>query len=176
MFIFNGIKSFPKGGVHPEENKLSADKSIERIPLPSMVTIPISQHIGVPATPVVERGEEVKTGQIIAKTSGFVSANIHASATGKIAKISDELDSSGYRRTAITIRVNKEEIWADRIDTTDKIIKEIKDSRDEILEKILAGGIVGMGGATFPSHIKLNVPRGKKAEVLIINGVECFSI
>ena len=173
MYIFNGLKSFPKGGVHPEENKISSDKPIERIALPNMVTIPISQHIGAPSSPVVERGQEVKTGQIIAKTSGFVSTNIHASASGKIAKISDEMDASGYRRTAITIRVNSEDNWEDGIDTSDKLITEIALSRNEILEKILECGIVGMGGATFPSHIKLNIPRGKKADVLIINGVEC---
>jgi len=173
MFIFNGLKTFPKGGVHPAENKLSADIPIETLPLPGSVTIPISQHIGLPAVPVVERGEFVKTGQIIAKTGGFVSANIHASITGKIAKISEEMDSSGYRKTAIMIRADKEEQWADGIDTSDKLIKDIPFSREEILQKILSGGIVGMGGATFPSHIKLNVPKGKKADVLIINGVEC---
>jgi electron transport complex protein RnfC len=173
MFIFNGLKTFSKGGIHPEENKLTADKPIEQLPLPGSVTIPISQHIGAPAIPVVERGEQVKTGQIIAKTGGFVSANIHASVSGKIAKISDEMDSSGYRRTSIMIRPDKEEQWADGIDTSDKLIKEIPYQREEILQKILSGGIVGMGGATFPSHIKLNIPKGKKADVLIVNGVEC---
>ncbi len=173
MFIFNGLKTFPKGGVHPEENKITADRPIEVLPLPGSVSIPISQHIGAPAVPVVERGEQVKTGQVIAKTGGFVSANIHATVSGKIAKISDEMDSSGYRRTAIMIRADKEEQWAEGIDTSDKLIREIPYSRDEILQKILNGGIVGMGGATFPSHIKLNIPKGKKADVLIINGVEC---
>jgi len=173
MFIFNGLKTFSKGGVHPEENKMTADRSIEVLPLPASVSIPISQHIGAPAVPVVERGEQVKTGQVIAKTGGFVSANIHATVSGKIAKISDEMDASGYRRTAIMIRADKEEQWAEGIDTSDKLITEIPFNRDEILQKILNGGIVGMGGATFPSHIKLNIPKGKKADVLIINGVEC---
>lgn len=173
MFIFNNLKTFPKGGVHPEEHKMSADKPIERLPLPKTVKIPISQHIGVPAKPVVDRGEAVKTGQIIAKTGGFVSANIHSSVTGKVAKISEEMDSSGYRKTSIMIRAEDEDDWAEGIDASDELIKEIKDSRDEILQKVLSAGIVGMGGATFPSHIKLNVPKGKKADVLIINGVEC---
>jgi electron transport complex protein RnfC len=173
MFIFNKLKSFPKGGIHPPEIKISAEKPIEKLPLPANVLIPISQHIGVPAVPVVERGENVKTGQIIAKTGGFVSANIHASATGRIAKISEEMDVSGYRRMSIMIRVDKEEQWADGIDTSDALKSEITLSREEILQKILEAGIVGMGGATFPSHIKLNVPKGKKAEVLIVNGVEC---
>jgi electron transport complex protein RnfC len=173
MFIFNGLKTFSQGGVHPQENKLSADKPIQKLPLPASVSIPISQHIGAPAVPVVERGEQVKTGQIIAKTGGFVSANIHASVSGKIAKISDEMDSSGYRRQAIMIRADKEEQWAEGIDTSDTLIRDIPYKREEILQKILSAGIVGMGGATFPSHIKLNVPKGKKADVLIINGVEC---
>ncbi|MBS0000168.1 MAG: electron transport complex subunit RsxC [Cyclobacteriaceae bacterium] len=167
------MKTFSKGGIHPEENKLSADQPIQILPLPGSVSIPISQHIGTPAVPVVERGEQVKTGQVIAKTGGFVSANIHASISGKIAKISDEMDSSGYRRMAIMIRADKEEQWLDGIDNSGKLITGIPYSRDEILQKILNGGIVGMGGATFPSHIKLNIPKGKKADVLIINGVEC---
>jgi electron transport complex protein RnfC len=173
MFIFNKLKTFPKGGIHPPEAKISAEKPIERIPLPANIKVPIAQHIGVPAKPVVERGEVVKTGQVIAKTAGFVSANIHAPASGKIAKISEEMDVSGYRRTTIMIRVGKEEEWAEGIDTTDELRAEISLTREQILEKILEGGIVGMGGATFPSHVKLNVPRGKKADVLIINGVEC---
>jgi electron transport complex protein RnfC len=173
MFIFDKLKTFPKGGIHPPEEKLSADKPVEKLPLPANIKIPVSQHIGVPAIPKVERGEFVKTGQVIAKTGGFVSANIHAPATGKIAKISNEMDVSGYPRLTIMIRVDKEEQWADGIDTTDELRTEISLSREQILEKILEGGIVGMGGATFPSHIKLNVPRGKKADVLIINGVEC---
>jgi len=173
MFIFNKLKTFPKGGIHPPEEKISADKPIEKLPLPANIRIPVSQHIGVPAVPKVERGEFVKTGQVIAKTGGFVSANIHAPATGKIAKISNEMDVSGYPRMTIMIRIDKEEQWADGIDTTDELRSEISLTREQILEKILEGGIVGMGGATFPSHIKLNVPKGKKADVLIINGAEC---
>jgi len=173
MLLINRLKTFSKGGIHPPEDKYSADKAIEILPLPANVKVPISQHIGIPAVPVVERGEHVKTGQVIAKTGGFVSANIHASASGKIAKISEEMDTSGYRRMTIMIRVDKEEEWVEGIDTSNTLVKDITFTREEILQKILEGGIVGMGGATFPSHIKLNIPRGKKADVLIINGVEC---
>jgi len=173
MLLINKLKTFSKGGIHPPEDKYSADKAIEILPLPANVKVPISQHIGIPAVPVVERGEHVKTGQVIAKTGGFVSANIHASASGKIAKISEEMDTSGYRRMTIMIRVDKEEEWVEGIDTSNTLVKDITFTREEILQKILEGGIVGMGGATFPSHIKLNIPRGKKADVLIINGVEC---
>ena len=173
MFGLNGSKTFPKGGVHPKENKLSADKAIEVLDPPNMVTIPISQHIGAPAVPAVERGEEVKVGQLIAKGEGFVSANIHSSVSGKVAKIAESMDTSGYRKMAISIRVNKDDEWIDNIDRSDDLIKDITLNREEIIKRIQDSGIVGMGGATFPSHIKVSVPRGKKADMLIINGVEC---
>ena len=173
MFGLNGSKTFPKGGVHPKENKLSADKAIEVLDPPNMVTIPISQHIGAPAVPAVERGEEVKVGQLIAKGEGFVSANIHSSVSGKVAKIAESMDTSGYRKMAISIRVNKDDEWIDNIDRSDDLIKDITLNREENIKRIQDSGIVGMGGATFPSHIKVSVPRGKKADMLIINGVEC---
>lgn len=173
MFIFNGPRTFPKGGVHPEENKLTAGKAIAPVSIPDMLIVPVSQHIGTPSVPVVERGQMVKAGQVIAKTGGFVSANIHAPASGKVAKINDSMDNSGYRRTAIFIKPDKEQVWEEGIDLSDTLIRDIRLSRDEILQKVLQSGIVGMGGATFPSHIKLNVPKGKTASLLIINGVEC---
>ena len=166
-------KTFPKGGIHPPENKLSAGKSVETIPLPPIVTIPLSQHIGVPAVAKLKAGDSVKTGQIIAESNGFVSANVHSSATGTVRKIDAFLDSSGYKRQAIQIAVAESEQWADGIDTSDTLITEIADSAEEILKKIIAAGIVGMGGAAFPAHVKLSVPQGKKAEMVLINGVEC---
>ncbi len=173
MFIYNGAKTFPKGGVHPEENKLTAGKKIEPVSLPDMLIVPVIQHIGTPAVPVVERGQAVKTGQVIAKTGGFVSANIHAPASGKVAKINEAMDISGYKRSAIFIKPDKEQVWEDGIDLKEDLVSEISLSRDEILQKVLNSGIVGMGGATFPTHVKLSVPKGKTANLLIINGVEC---
>ncbi|MGK7396700.1 MAG: electron transport complex subunit RsxC [Candidatus Cyclobacteriaceae bacterium M3_2C_046] len=168
----NGTKTFEMGGIHPEENKLSAGQTVEVLPLPKAVTIPISQHIGVPAKPVVDRKEKVKVGQVIAKSEGFVSANVHASVSGTVTKVDEALDASGYKRLAISIRVQGDD-WMEDIDQSADLVSEIKLSGEEIIQKILAAGIVGLGGATFPSHVKLSVPKGKKVDVLIINGVEC---
>ncbi len=166
------LKTFAKGGVHPAENKLSSLQKIVDLPLPASVAIPLNMHLGMPAKPVVEKGSEVKVGQLIAKGEGFVSANIHTPFSGKISKIDKALDSSGYKRDSIFIDVDGDN-WIPEIDRSADIKREFKISSEEIIEKIKDAGIVGLGGATFPSHVKLSVPRGKKAEYLIINGVEC---
>lgn len=166
------IKTFKIGGVHPEENKLSADKPIQVMPLPKFVVIPVSQHIGSPANPIVNKGDKVKAGQLIAEASSFISANIHASVSGTVTKIDDTVDASGYRRKAIFIDVEGDE-WMEGIDTSQTIVSEIRLTREEIIDCVKLKGIVGMGGATFPTNVKLNVPEGKKAEFLLVNGVEC---
>jgi electron transport complex protein RnfC len=172
--VINNIKTFPMGGVHPAENKLTADKPIEKLEIPKQVAIPISQHIGAPAKPVVEQREKVKVGQVIASSTGFVSANIHATIAGTVAKIDKVMDSTGYKRDAIIIKAGKEEEeWAEGIDLSQELIKDFSLGKDEIIKKVAEAGIVGLGGATFPSHVKLSVPKGRKAEYLIINGVEC---
>ncbi len=166
------MKTFKIGGIHPEENKLSADKPIEVLPLPSKVYIPVSQSLGAPSKVIVEKGAVVKTGQVIAKGESFISSNVHSSVSGTVTKIDDITDTSGYRRKAVFIDVAGDE-WEDGIDRTPEIKHEITLDRDEIVRKINEMGVVGLGGATFPSHVKLMVPEGRKAEYLIINGVEC---
>jgi electron transport complex protein RnfC len=166
------MKTFKIGGIHPPENKFSAQKPIEKFDIPKKVTIPISQHLGVPAKIAVKKGEEVKVGQLLAKGEAFISANIHSPVSGKVFKISEEIDATGFRKEAIIINVEGDE-WLDDIDTSDDIIRDISMSPEEIVKRIQDHGIVGMGGATFPSHVKYMVPEGKKAEYLIINGVEC---
>lgn len=166
------LKTFAKGGVHPPENKLSSKQAIEVLATPKTITIPISQHIGAPATIVVKKNEMVKVGQIVAKSSGFVSSNIHSSVSGKVSKIDSFMNSSGYKKQSIVIQVKDDE-WDESIDTTPDIKKEIDLSSEEIIKKVGEAGIVGLGGATFPSQVKLMVPKGMKAEVLILNGVEC---
>jgi len=166
------LKTFPQGGVHPPENKLSADRPIETAPITAMVTIPLSQHIGAPSVVRVKVGDRVKAGQLIAESAGFVSANIHSSVSGTVKKVDSFLDASGYKRPAVQIAVEGDE-WEEGIDTTDILKTEIVDSAEEIIKKVSAAGIVGLGGATFPSHVKLSVPQGKKAEMVMINGVEC---
>jgi len=166
------LKTFPVGGVHPPENKLTANCPIQYLPLPQSVVIPVSQHIGAPANIIVNKGDSVKTGQVIAESKGFVSAFIHSSVSGKVNKIDTVIDSTGYRQTAVFIDAEGDE-WVDTIDRSDEIVVDIKLSSEEIIRRCLQSGIVGMGGATFPSHVKLSVPTGKKCDVLIINGVEC---
>jgi electron transport complex protein RnfC len=166
------MKTFNLGGIHPPENKISAEAAIETLPLPKQVSVPIGQHLGAPATPVVNRGDLVKTGQLIAKSSGFISANIHAPVSGKVLKIDNVYDTSGYRKPCIIISVEGDE-WIGSIDKSKEIDAEIRLNRKEIIDKINEMGIVGLGGATFPSFVKLMVPEGKKVEYLIINGVEC---
>ena len=168
------LRSFRLGGIHPPENKLSAKAPIETLPLPKEVIIPIGQHIGAPAQPIIQKGDLVKVGTIIAKTGGFVSANIHSSVTGKVTKLDSFFDAGGYKRPAIVISVSpEEELWEEGIDRTPDLVKECTLSKQEILDRISSAGIVGLGGATFPTHVKLAPPPGSKAEVLIINAVEC---
>ncbi len=166
------MKTFPQGGVHPPESKLTAGCPTEVLPLPKSVAIPVSQHIGAPANVIVSKGDIVRTGQVIAEGKGFVSAFIHSSVSGKVSKIDTILDSTGYRQTAVFIDVEGDE-WVDSIDRREEIVTGISLSQEEIIRKCHTSGIVGMGGATFPSHVKLTVPSGKKCDVLIINGVEC---
>ena len=166
------LKTFPIGGIHPSDSKISKDCRIEVIPLPETVTIPLSQHIGAPAQAIVSKGDRVRTGQLIAKSNGFVSSNIHSSVTGVVTAVDTFVDQAGLRKPGITIKVEPDE-WMDDIDTSSQIIRECSLSPQEIIAKIADAGIVGMGGATFPTHVKLSVPEGKRAEFLIINGVEC---
>jgi electron transport complex protein RnfC len=166
------LKTFKVGGVHPPENKISAGKKIELLPIPKTVFIPVAQHIGAPSTAVVNKGDVVKTGQIIAKSSGFVSTNIHSSVSGKVMKIDVSADSSGYPKQGIYIDVEGDE-WMDEIDRSTELALNFNFSGQEIIKKIQDAGIVGLGGATFPTHVKLVPPKGMKAEVLLINGVEC---
>ena len=166
------IKTFRKGGIHPPENKLSAHKRIETISIPSQVIIPLAQHIGKPAEAVVKKGDDVKVGTLIGKADGFVSANIHSSVSGKVLKVDDTIDASGFRRPAVFIQVEGDE-WEDNIDRSETLVKECSLTPQEIKDKIFEAGIVGMGGATFPLHVKLSPPPESKAEYLVINAVEC---
>lgn len=166
------LKTFRLGGIHPKENKLSAGNKIQSIELPSEVAISLAQHIGAPCQPIVKKGDKVKIGDLIGRSVGFISANIHSPVSGTVFKIDKILDTSGYKRDAVIIKVEGDE-WREDIDTSSTLIKECEFSPKEIIDKIALAGIVGMGGATFPTHIKLMPPPGTKAEVLIINGVEC---
>lgn len=166
------MKTFKIGGIHPEECKLSAGVAIEKMPLPTQVAIPVAQHIGAPATVVVAKGDKVKVGTLIAQASGFVSANVHSSVSGVVAKVDNELDAFGNRRQVVVIDVEGDE-WEETIDLKGDFKRTFNLTSEEIIERIKNAGIVGLGGATFPTHVKLMPPPGKVAEVLIINAVEC---
>ena len=169
------IRTFRIGGIHPEENKLSNDAMTQQAPLPKVAIFPMSQHIGAPAKPVVKKGDKVKVGTLIAEAGGFVSAHIYSSVSGTVLKVDNAINASGYQQPAITITVEGDE-WEDSIDRSDKL--ETLESHpeftpEEIVNKIKKAGVVGMGGACFPTHIKLCPPPDAKAECVIINGVEC---
>lgn len=167
------LRTFSLGGIHPKENKLSAGVKIVPAPLPKEVIIPLGMHIGAPATACVAKGDEVKVGTLIAKSSGFVSANIYSSVAGKVTKIDSVFDASGYKKPAIIISVAEEDVWEESIDRSPELVRECSLDAKAIIDKINEAGIVGLGGATFPTHVKLSPPPGNKAEVLIINAVEC---
>ncbi|MDO4955391.1 MAG: electron transport complex subunit RsxC [Bacteroidales bacterium] len=166
------MKTFRIGGVHPAENKLSAGKPIVVADLPKQAVFPLSQHIGAPAVPCVAKGDVVKVGTKIADAGGFVSAPIFSSVSGKVNKIDAIVDASGYRKPAIFIDVEGDE-WEETIDRTDTLVKECDLDAKAIVEKIKNAGVVGMGGACFPCHVKLSPPPGSKPECVIVNAVEC---
>ena len=140
--------------------------------MPKQAVIMLGQHIGAPAKPIVSKGDRVKVGTKIAEPGGFVSAAIHSSVSGQVVKIDQVIDTSGYPRPAVFIDVEGDE-WETAIDRDETLIKDCPFSPEEILQKIADAGIVGMGGACFPSHVKLCPPPPLKAECLIVNAVEC---
>lgn len=169
------MKTFRIGGVHPAENKLSAGSAIREAALPKQAIFSMFQHIGAPAKPVVKKGDVVKVGTLLGEAGGFVSAPVYSSVSGKVSKVDVALDSSDTRRMAVYVDVEGDE-WEESIDrSTDLVRLEDRPDLDAkgIVEKIKQAGIVGMGGATFPCHVKLCPPPGQKAECVIINAVEC---
>lgn len=169
------MKTFRIGGVHPAENKLSAAEPIKQAELPKVAVFPLSQHIGAPAKPVVQKGDKVKVGTMIAEAGGFVSAPIFSSVSGTVLKLDTVVDASGYAKPAIYITVEGDE-WEESIDRSTELVtlKERRElTAEEIKKKIQDAGIVGMGGACFPTHVKLSPPPGSKPEWIIINAVEC---
>ncbi len=168
------MKTFRMGGVHPNDNKISAGVAIERVPLPKQAIVPLSQHIGAPAQPIVAKGDSVKVGQLIAQCGSFMSANVHAPISGIVSKIDTAIDAWGQPMPAIYIDAEGDgDSWLEEIDRTDDVNRICKLEPQQIIDKIKDAGIVGLGGACFPTHVKLMPPPGNKAEVLIVNAVEC---
>ena len=166
------LKTFPKGGIHPPENKITSSKAIKRMSVPKTVYVPIAQHIGIPSEIIVDRKDKVEIGQVIAKSGGFVSSNIHSPVAGTVTKLDMIVDSSGYKKQCIVIRTDQKN--ESNFEIPDfPLKKEITLSQKDILQHVTDYGIVGLGGATFPSHVKLDIKNDKNVDCLIINGVEC---
>ena len=172
------LHTFKIGGVHPAENKIAAGKPIVNMPLPAEVVLPVAQHIGAPAKPIVAKGDHVKRGDRVAEAGGFVSAHVHTPISGTGVKIDTARTPQGMPVEAIYIKSDEADREADAAAMADTKPKrsdaEIAalDSK-AIIELIKDAGIVGLGGATFPAHVKLMPPPGSKAEVVIINAAEC---
>lgn len=168
-------RTFRIGGVHPEENKLTHEVMTKVAPLPKQAIFPLSQHIGAPAKPVVAKGDKVKVGTMIAEAGGFVSAPIYSSVSGTVFKVDTAIDATGYRKPVIIINVEGDE-WEEGIDRSDKL-ELLADhpelTPEEIINRVKEAGVTGMGGAGFPTFIKLSPPPTAKAECVIINAVEC---
>ena len=165
-------KTFRIGGVHPHDNKISAEAAIEVFPAIETAYVSMAQHLGAPATPVVAVGDKVKVGQVIAEPSGFISAYVHSPVSGTVKSVGPRADIAGNMVPHVEITVEGDE-WMEDIDRSDRIISEIPYSPEEIIEKVKKAGVVGLGGASFPTHVKLAPPKDKKAECLILNGTEC---
>lgn len=173
------LHTFKIGGIHPAENKIAAGKAIENLPLPEEVVLPVAQHIGAPATPIVKRGDKVKRGDRVADAGGFVSAPVHTPISGTVVKIDTARTPQGMPVNAIYIKSDE----ADRAADTEALTHREQPARTEaeiqaldgkaIIDIIKEAGIVGLGGATFPTHVKLMPPPGSKAEIVIINAAEC---
>ena len=163
------------GGIHPAENKLTHEVATKVAALPKQAIFPLGQHIGAPAKPVVQKGDKVKVGTMIAEAGGFVSAPIFSSVSGTVFKIDTAIDATGYRKPVIIINVEGDE-WEESIDRSDKlelVAAHPELTPEEIVKRVQNAGVVGMGGACFPTFIKLTPPPTAKAECVIINAVEC---
>jgi len=160
-----------RGGIHPPHFKKQTEKSpIEEATLPKEVVIPLHQHIGAPCEPTVAVGDKVKVGQKIGDTKAFVSAPVHSSVSGVVTKIDKRNTPGGSKTNSVTIQV----------DGMQEVSEEVKPKgdlenlqKDDILKIVKEAGLTGMGGAGFPTHVKLSPPEGKKIDIIIINGAEC---
>ncbi len=159
-----------RGGIHPPDKKtLSANSPIAEAKPPKIVVIPLSQHAGAPAKPVVTIGQEVKKGELLGEPGGFVSAPVHASVSGKVIAIAEFSNAMGRMVNSVVIENDMKDEWTSLKDNPDYMNL----SADELKEKVKAAGIVGMGGAAFPTSVKLSPPKEKPIDAVLINGAEC---
>lgn len=166
------MKTFHIGGVHPKDCKLNADAPMQRLATPTQVCVMVSQHLGVPSNPIVKKGDRVKMGQVLTENNAFLGSIVHSPVSGTVNKIGEALDAGNYLKPAIFIDTDGEE-KEDFVDLSTTLVTEITLGQEEIIQRVKEMGIVGLGGACFPTHIKIQVPKDQKAQCLIINGVEC---
>ncbi len=182
------LKRFRKGGIHPSPNKITADVPILEMPLPEDVCrVMLAQHIGKPAKPIVKPGEHVEAGQMVGEPDGFVSAAVHTPVSGKVKGIERVRNAQGLWKDAVVIIPDEEDDfnsglrhdpdseWGGKgeekvgVDFNQYLELEPK----EIIHRIARAGVVGLGGATFPTRVKLTIPEGREAKTVVINGAEC---
>lgn len=170
--LMSNKKTFSIGGIHPDKYKISSNIPITDAGLPEIVYIPVKQHIGSPANILVKKDDKVKVGTLLADADGIVSADVHSSVSGEIIKVEAVEGEFGYYEDMITIKVEGDE-FEESIDKSLDVVRIIDADAEEIVSRIRCAGIVGMGGAGYPTPIKTSVPENKKIECLIINGIEC---
>lgn len=160
-----------KHGVHPPEHKEISERcGIQRMPFVPEYVLPLSQHIGAPSKPVVDVGERVRRGQLIAKPGGFVSVGLHAPVTGRVKAIELRLHPNGKMAPAIVIETDP---YASQVVAAAEPVDAFALDARDFIGRVQQGGIVGLGGAAFPAHVKYSVPEGKKVRWVVINGCEC---
>ncbi len=172
------LKTFSKGGVHPPQSKLTAASPIIDIELPTRVVVTFSQHIGAMAVCELKKGDRVERGQVVARAAGFVSANVHSPITGTVVKLDRWKTAFGYPADTVTIEASADDHEADiKAMASRRPVRTVQEAMAlqpaEIVSIVDEAGIVGLGGAAFPTKVKLSPPPGSKAEVLVINGAEC---
>ncbi|MDC7227470.1 MAG: electron transport complex subunit RsxC [Spirochaetales bacterium] len=165
-----GLKTFSRGGIHPHGRKnLTNKKEIVTADIPETLIVPMAQHLGAPAEVVVAAGDEIKEGMLIGKPAGFISAAVHSPVSGTVKEITDVYLANGMKSSAVVIEKEEGFIPAEKTKSDSWKSK----TPQELIEIVKDSGVVGLGGATFPANVKYMVPKGEKAEYLIINAVEC---
>lgn len=168
------MKGFRKGGIHPSPMKYTSGSEIKNLCLPELLYIPLSQHIGREAISLVKAGDEVEALQMIAKADGFISANIHSPVAGKVVKLDSIPDSQGNPIKVIVLKPAEDSIFPlpeNGVRRTDEEVAAL--TPDEIRNAVAQAGVVGMGGAAFPTAVKLSPPEGTSVDTVILNGAEC---
>lgn len=172
--------TFTKGGIHPDDSKLTADKPIKALPLPKQVVLMLSQGIGAPARSIVKPKDRVERGQLIAEASAFVSTNVHSPISGIVKKIEKVRNLQGYWEDAVIIESDpvtqdgEADMFPDASEFPELPAQEIENLKPtDITELVKDAGVVGLGGAAFPTHVKMSIPEGKSVDTVLINGAEC---